>query len=103
MLMMMNLTGLGEVHAYMDLSAKGKALLRFLKEATTIRRPRMPGYRSEDRVLWFSGIPKDSQEIRSPFLVSPTDDPSDCWLEVKKTPPPARKPISQKLANWVQP
>jgi len=87
----------------MDLTAKGKALLRFLKEAATIRRPRMPGYRSEDRVLWFSGIPRDSQEIRSPFLVSPPDDSSDFWLEVKKTPAPARKPIPQALADWVRP
>lgn len=86
----------------MDLTNKGKALLRFLKEAPTIRRPRLPGYRSEDRVLWFSGIPRDSQEIRSPFLVSPPDDSSDFWLEVKKTPPPARKPIPQALADWVR-
>jgi len=87
----------------MDLTAKGKALLSFLKEAATIRRPRMPRYSSEDRVLWFSDIPRDSQEIRSPFLVSPPDDSSDFWLEVKKTPPPARKPIPQALADWMRP
>lgn len=52
----------------MHLNAKGKALLGFFKEAATIRRSRMPGYRSEDRVLWFSDIPRDSQEIRSPCL-----------------------------------
>jgi len=63
----------------------------------------MPGYRGDDRVLWFSGIPRDSQEIRSPFLVPPTDDSSDFWLEVKKTPPPARKSIPQALADWVRP
>jgi len=85
----------------MDLTIKGKALLRFLKEAATIRRPRMHGYRSEDRVLWFSGIPRDSQEIRSPFLVPPVNELSDFWLEVKKTPPPVRKPIPQGLADWV--
>jgi hypothetical protein len=87
----------------MDLTTKGKALLRFLKDAATIRRPRMPAYKGDDRVLWFSGIPRDSQEIRSPFLVPPTDDSSDFWLEVKKTPPPARKPIPEALADWVRP
>jgi very-short-patch-repair endonuclease len=86
----------------MDLTAKGKSLLRFLKEAATIRRPRMPIYRNEDRVLWFSGIPRDSQEIRSPFLISP-NDLSDYWLEVKKTPPPVRTSIPQVLADWVKP
>ncbi len=87
----------------MDLPTKGKALLRFLKEAATIRRPRMPAYKSEDRVLWFSDIPRDSQEIRSPFLVPPSDNLSDFWLEIKKTPPPVRKPIPQALADWVKP
>lgn len=87
----------------MDLTIKGKALLRFLKEAATIRRHRPPGYRNDDRVLWFSNIPRDSQEIRSPFLVPPSDGFSDFWLEVKKTPPPQRAPLPQALAEWVRP
>ena len=51
----------------------------------------------------FSNIPKDSQEIRSPFFISIADDSSDFWLEVKKTPPPVRKPIPQMLTDWVHP
>ena len=85
------------------MSEKSQALLRFLKEAATIRRSRIPAYQSDDRVLWFSDIPSARDEIRSPILVAPSDDAVDYWLEVKKTSPPSRKPLPPLLVDWVRP
>lgn len=87
----------------MDLTTKGRALLHFLKEATNLRRPRMPEYRSEDRVLWFSDIPNDCREIRSPILTPPTSNMPDFWFEVEKTPQPKCPSLSRELTDWVRP
>lgn len=85
------------------MSEKSQVLLRFLKEAATVRRSRIPSYRNDDRVLWFGNIPTDGDEIRSPILGSTPGDAADFWLEVKKTPPPRREPLPQVLAHWVRP
>jgi very-short-patch-repair endonuclease len=86
----------------MDCFDKGAALLRFLKESATLRRPRVPQYRSEDRVLYLSKIPQNSQEIRTPFIDLPKDDSFEFWFEVKKTRPPVRPLLPDILHDWVR-
>lgn len=81
--------------------SKGIALLRFLREAATLRRKRVPSYTSADRVLWFADVPRDCSECRSAFLGEHSEF-SDIWLEVHKKRPPARPPVPEVVANWVR-
>jgi len=85
------------------MSSKGTALLCFLKDAATLRRQRIPAYRTSDRVLWFSSLPKDRTECRSPFLAAELGEGPDFWLEVRKARLPIRPPVPEMVAEWVRP
>lgn len=82
---------------------KGTALLRFLKDSATLRRKRIPSYGPGDKVVWFSDIPKDRAECRSPFLADGPGEFADIWLEVRKTRTPTRPPLPAAIADWVRP
>jgi len=84
-------------------SDKGKNLLRFLKDSATLRRQRIPAYRTTDKILWFLDIPKDQSECRSPFHSSDLAKTSEYWLEVHKTKMPVRPPVPEIVADWVRP
>jgi hypothetical protein len=85
------------------MSSKGTALLRFLKDAATLRRQRIPAYRASDRVLWFSSLPKGRTECRSPFLAAELGEGPDFWLEVRKARMPIRPPVPETVVEWVRP
>src|SRR3990172_5354528 len=82
---------------------KGAALLRFLKDTATLRRKRIPSYGPGDKVVWFSDIPKDRAECRSPFLADGPGELADIWLQVRKTRTPTRPPLPTAIADWVRP
>jgi very-short-patch-repair endonuclease len=85
------------------IAAKGVALLRFLKDAATLRRKRVPSYGPSDKVVWFGQIPAGRPECRSAFLAdNPTEFP-DLWLEVRKKRTPTRPPVPKIVADWVRP
>lgn len=85
---------------------KAKELLGFLKAVTTLRRERVPAYRSEDRILWFAEVPKDLPHewkgaCKSAFLADNPDDVPDLWLEVRKKPMPPPPSLPSGLRDWV--
>ena len=84
-------------------SNKGVALLRFLKDAATLRRKRVPSYGPGDRVVWFADIPKGRPECRSAFLTENPSEFPDLWLEVRKRRMPTRPPVPKVTAEWVRP
>lgn len=85
------------------MSNKGIALLRFLKDAAILRRQRILVYRTSDRVLWFSSLPKGRTECHSPFLATELREGPDFWLEVRKARMPIRPPVPETVAEWVRP
>ena len=82
---------------------KTKALLNFLKNATTLRRKRTPVYGSTDRILWFANIPKNHHEIHSAFFSNTPTELPDLWLEVRKKRMPPRPSIPEVCKDWVNP
>lgn len=80
---------------------KGIALLRFLRDAATLRRRRVPSYGSADKLVWLADVPKDRPECRSAFFAG-SSELSDIWLEVRKKRPPARPPVPEVVADWVR-
>lgn len=85
------------------MSGKGIALLRFLKDAATLRRKRVPSYGSGDKLVWFADVPKDRPECRSAFLTENPGEFPDIWLEVRKRRMPTRPPFPKVTADWVRP
>jgi very-short-patch-repair endonuclease len=85
------------------MSGKGIALLRFLKDAATLRRKRVPSYGSGDKLVWFDDVPKDRPECRSAFLTENPAEFPDIWLEVRKRRMPTRPPVPKVTADWVRP
>jgi hypothetical protein len=84
-------------------SDKGIALLRFLKDAATLRRKRVPSYWSGDKLVWFADVPKDRPECRSAFLTENPGEFPDIWIEVRKRPMPTRPAVPKVAADWVPP
>ncbi|MBI1898945.1 MAG: AAA family ATPase [Acidobacteria bacterium] len=80
---------------------KGIALLRFLQDAATLRRRRVPSYGSADKLVWLADVPKDRPECRSAFFAG-SSELSDIWLEVRKKRPPARPAVPEVVADWVR-
>lgn len=85
------------------MSGKGIALLRFLKDAATLRRKRVPSYGSADKLVWFADVPKDRPECRSAFLTENPAEFPDIWLEVRKRRMPTWPPVPKVTADWVRP
>ena len=86
----------------MESADKGLALLRFLKDAATLRRRRVPSYGPNDRLVWFADIPSNRVECRSAFISESPSDIADLWLEVRKKRMPIRPPLPETIANWVR-
>lgn len=80
---------------------KGFALLNFLRAAATLRQKRFSAYGPEDKILWFTNVPKERDNCRSPLLTKKSDDLGEIWLEVRKTQMPVRPPVPQVAADWV--
>jgi very-short-patch-repair endonuclease len=81
---------------------KGANLLALLKATATIRRKRVSSYGPEDKVLWFTDIPRDRGECRSPFLTDQPEESTEFWLEVCKNGMPPRPPVPQLVSDWVR-
>lgn len=81
---------------------KGASLLAFLKATAIIRRKRISIYGPAEKVLWFSDIPKERAECRSPFLTGKPDELGGLWLEVRKKRMPARPSVPPVVADWVR-
>lgn len=81
---------------------KGANLLAFLKATATIRRKRISSYGPGDKVLWFTDIPRDRGECRTPFLTDQPEESTEFWLEVRKKHMPARPPVPQVVSDWVR-
>lgn len=81
---------------------KGVALLRFLKDAATLRRKRVGSYGTGDKLVWLADVPKDRPECRSAFLTEVQTELGDLWLEVRKKRMPTRPPAPQAIADWVR-
>ena len=86
-----------------SIAAKGVALLRFLKDAATLRRKRISSYGPTDKVVWFSQIPAARPECRSAFLTENPSEFPDLWLEVRKKRMPTRPAVPKIAADWVRP
>lgn len=87
---------------YKSIGDKGKVLLEFLKDFALLRKQRVPTYKPNDKILWLSEIPKDSTEIRCPFVLD-SDEMFEYWLQVRKSPMPKRPPISEMIKDWIRP
>jgi len=85
------------------LGEKSAALLRFLKDAATLRRRRVPAYGVGDKVLWLSDVPKDRPECRSSFISDRPAEFPDLWLEVRKKRKPVLPPLPELVKDWVRP
>jgi probable HAF family extracellular repeat protein len=83
--------------------SKGLSLLRFLLDAATLPKERNPTYAPTDKRLWFSEIPKERAECRSPFLSDALGEAPDFWLEVRKSRMPVRSPVPALIADWLRP
>ena len=84
-----------------ELAGKSRALVKFLLDAATIRRKRVPAYGENDKLLWFYQIPRDRPEIRSAFFVDKPGEFPDFWLEVHKKPKQTFPVIPKELQDWV--
>ena len=82
---------------------KGIALLRFLKDAATLRRKRVSSYGSNDKLVWFRDVPKDRPECRSAFLNENPGEFPEIWLEVRKKRMPTRPHFPNVTVDWVRP
>ncbi|MFZ5447067.1 MAG: AAA domain-containing protein [Thermodesulfobacteriota bacterium] len=80
---------------------KSLSLLRFLKDVVSIRRQRLPRYTDNDKLIWFTKLPRERQECRSPLLFWESEETPDFWLEVKKTRPPLRASLPGELTDWI--
>jgi len=87
---------------YKSIVDKGKTLLEFLKDFALLRRQRIPTYKPDDKIFWFSEIPKDSTEIRCPFVLD-SDEMFEYWLQVRKSPMPKRPPLPEIIKDWIRP
>lgn len=86
-----------------SVAEKSRALLRFMKDAATIRRKRIPAYGAGDKVLWYGVVPRDRPEIRSAFFADNPGESPDLWLEVRKKRMPPRPAVPEILEDWVRP
>lgn len=85
---------------------KTRALLRFLKDQAALRRKRIAAYQAEDKVLWFSQLPRNlppnwADACKTPFLSDTSAGDCDFWLEVRKKRQPPMPPVPDELRPWV--
>lgn len=89
-------------------SAKTHALLRFLKDLSTLRRTRVAAYGTNDKILWLADVPADLPDgwqaaCRSVFFAADRTDMSDVWLEVHKKREPAFPAPPPEVEQWIPP
>lgn len=80
---------------------KSAALLQFLRETALLRRKRVAAYGANDRILWFSEVPRDQPECQSPFQAPEAAEVAE-WLVVRKKRPPVRPPVPEIAIDWVR-
>ncbi|MCP9456463.1 MAG: hypothetical protein NNA18_10200, partial [Nitrospira sp.] len=85
---------------------KTGALLRFLREAATLRRKRIAAYGAGDTLLWLADLPQDlphtwKDACKSAFVADNPAEVPDLWLEVRKKRKPTLPPLPRALQDWV--
>lgn len=85
---------------------KTTALLKFLRDAASLRRKRATTYGENDKVLWFHELPRDlprgwKDACRSAFFADNPEHIADLWLEIRKKPKPAFPSLPPELRDWV--